>query len=105
MPASKRRVSPVKGRRGDMAPAGRFDFSALVVAIRQAHEQCAAQAIRAVNVNLTLRNWVIGWYIREYEQNGADRATYGDALLEKLSDQLIAAGHKELTARYIRLCR
>jgi predicted nuclease of restriction endonuclease-like (RecB) superfamily len=105
MPSPKGRVLPAKGRRGTAAPAGRLDFSALVAAIRQAHEQCAAQATRAVNVSLTLRNWVIGWYIREYEQNGADRATYGDTLLEKVADRLNAAGHGELTARYLRLCR
>lgn len=74
MPSPKRTVMPAKGRRGETASAGGLSFSALVAAIRQAHEQCAAQATRAVNVGLTLRNWVIGWYIREYEQNGADRA-------------------------------
>ena len=35
-----------------------FDFSALVAAIRQTHEYMAAQAGRAVNISLTLRNWV-----------------------------------------------
>ena len=49
-----------------------FDFADLVTAIRQAHEYMAAQAGRAVNVSLTLRNWVIGCYIREYEHIGAD---------------------------------
>ena len=62
-----------------------FDFGALAAAIRQAHEQMAAQAGRAVNISLTLRNWVIGCYIREYEQNGEDRAYYGRDLLTLLS--------------------
>ena len=65
-----------------------FDFSALVAAIRQTHEYMAAQAGRAVNISLTLRNWMIGCYIREYEQNGADRATYGENLLSSLSQRL-----------------
>ena len=77
----------------------------LVDSIRQAHEHCAAQVSRAVNVNLTLRNWVIGWYVREYEQNGADRAKYGESLLDKVAERLGAAGLNELTARYLRLCR
>ncbi len=34
-----------------------------------------------INVSLTLRNWVIGYYILEYEQRGADRADYGGHLL------------------------
>ena len=49
-----------------------WNFEKLVVSIRQAHEELAAQAGRAVNVSLTLRNWLIGLYIREYEQHGED---------------------------------
>jgi predicted nuclease of restriction endonuclease-like (RecB) superfamily len=82
-----------------------MDFAALVAAIREAHEQCAAQGRRAVNVALTMRNWLVGSYIREYEQNGADRAAYGEGLLDKLSERLISGGFSELTARYLRLCR
>jgi len=82
-----------------------FDFGALVVAIRQAHEQMAAQAGRAVNISLTLRNWVIGCYIREYEQNGADRAQYGSNLLESLSEKLIKAGMEGMAPRTLRLYR
>jgi hypothetical protein len=93
-------------RQAQAGPAARgLDFISLVDAIRQVHERCVVQAGRAVNVSLTLRNWVIGWYIREYEQHGADRATYGEALIDKLSNRLLAAGYKELTARYLRLCR
>jgi len=56
----------------------------LVVAIWQTHEYMAAHAGRAVNISLTLRNWVIGCYIRKYEQNGADRAEYGTQVLDIL---------------------
>ena len=73
--------------------------------IREIHERIAAIVGRAVNVGLTVRNWLIGWYIREYEQAGEDRATYGAALLDKLSERLVAAGFQELTPRYLRLCR
>lgn len=80
-------------------------FQSLVVSIKQAHEQCFARATKAVNVGLTLRNWVIGLYILEYEQGGTDRAKYGSRILERLSVIL----HKELdrcyTDRYLRLCR
>ena len=65
--------------------------------IREIHERIAAIVGRAVNVGLTVRNWLIGWYIREYEQAGEDRATYGAALLDKLSERLVAAGFQELT--------
>ncbi len=84
---------------------GVFDFTALVDSIRQVHAHCAAQANRAVNVSLTLRNWVIGWYVREYEQQGSDRAKYGEALVDRLAERLGATGLDDLTARYLRLCR
>ena len=33
---------------------------------------------------MTLRNWAIGYYIVEYEQDGSDRAEYGSHLLKNL---------------------
>jgi len=63
-------------------------FSALVASIREVHLACAAQASRAVNVSLTLRNWLIGAHIHHYELQGADRASYGDRLLAELSEAL-----------------
>lgn len=65
-----------------------LDFSALVSSIRQVHDHCAAQANRAVNVSLTLRNWAIGGYLHHYQLHGSDRATYGDRLIEKLAAEL-----------------
>ncbi len=37
---------------------------------------------------LTLRNWLIGYHIFEYEQHGSDRAQYGARLLETLAQDL-----------------
>lgn len=62
-----------------------LDFPGLVAAIRQANDALAEQASRAVNVSLTLRNWFIGYYIAEFELQGADRANYGDRLLDELA--------------------
>lgn len=66
----------------------RLTFKNLVASIRQVHEQLATQAGKAVNISLTLRNWVIGRYIAEYQLHGADRAKYGDSLLAELSKKL-----------------
>jgi len=65
-----------------------WNFEKLVGVIRQVHEEMAAQAGRAVNLSLTLRNWLIGAYIAEYELSGADRASYGENLLSELSREL-----------------
>jgi len=45
-------------------------------------------AASAVNQSLTVRNWLFDFYIVEFEQNGEDRATYGDKLIEKLAEKL-----------------
>jgi predicted nuclease of restriction endonuclease-like (RecB) superfamily len=81
------------------------DFTALVDAVRRVHDECAAAVNRTVNTMLTLRNWLIGGYIRDYEQNGADRAQYGIHLLEKLSDSLQGCLDRCYTGRYLGLCR
>jgi predicted nuclease of restriction endonuclease-like (RecB) superfamily len=65
-----------------------LDFTQLVTTIRQAHDELSKQASRAVNISLTLRNWLIGCYIAEYELRGSDRANYGDRLLSELSEAL-----------------
>jgi hypothetical protein len=75
---------------GNSASAGNFD--SLVRAIVQVHERLRFQAAKAVNVSLTLRNWVIGCYIREYELKGSDRAAYGQKLLDVLAARLTARG-------------
>jgi hypothetical protein len=56
-------------------------FSGLLANILTAHRELAAQAGRAVNISLTLRNWLIGYYIAEFELNGKERAEYGNNLL------------------------
>jgi predicted nuclease of restriction endonuclease-like (RecB) superfamily len=80
-------------------------FDRLVSSIRQVHERLASQASRAVNISLTLRNWAIGFYIREYEQKGFDRAGYGQNLIVRLADELKKSLDRCYTDRYLRLCR
>ena len=59
-----------------------MNYESLVKAISQTHEQTQLQATQAVNLALNLRNWLIGYYIFEYQQKGQDRATYGEKLLK-----------------------
>src|SRR5438132_1677298 len=65
-----------------------IDFKTLVREISRTHRHFQTQAVKAVNVALTLRNWMIGCYIREYELKGSDRAAYGERLLQKLALRL-----------------
>jgi len=63
-------------------------FTRLVESIQTAHRELAARAGKAINISLTLRNWLIGCYIAEYELNGKDRAEYGEKLFAQLAKAL-----------------
>ena len=78
---------PKKATKVKAVPS-RSNFAGLVQAVHLVHAQGAAAASRAVNMSLTLRNWLIGMHIYEYEQGGADRAKYGQHLLARLSQAL-----------------
>lgn len=70
----------------------------LVEQIHWIDENLRQEAGKSVNRLLTMRNWLIGYYIVEYEQNGEDRAIYGDRLLQKLAAELTAANKKGMGA-------
>lgn len=65
-----------------------MDFNFLVETISKTHIHFQQQAVKAVNVSLTIRNWLIGFYIVEFELNGEDRSTYGEKLFEELAKRL-----------------
>ncbi|MCL2326905.1 MAG: PDDEXK nuclease domain-containing protein [Bacteroidetes bacterium] len=81
------------------------NFNELVNQIYQTHEAMKGYALKAVNVSLTLRNWLFGFYIVEYEQNGADRAKYGENLIDELYKSLAEKGLKGVVPTSLRLCR
>ena len=70
-------------------------FDLLVDTIHHTHQSFQQKAIKAVNINLTLRNWLIGYYIVEFEQKGEDRAQYGEQLVPSLSKKLGIKGLAE----------
>lgn len=82
-----------------------MNLTSLLLEIQDAHRWFVGQAARQVNTALTLRNWVIGMYLFEYEQKGHDRAKYGDKLLLTLASELSKNGLKNMTDRYLRGCR
>jgi hypothetical protein len=51
---------------------------------------------------LSLRNWLIGAHIVEFEQDGEDRAAYGQRLLQKLADELRRMGYAGLALRNLK---
>ena len=65
-----------------------FDFEQLVQLCLRAHSDSRRSAARTIDRSLVVRNWLFGWYIVEYEQQGADRAEYGAQSLKSLSAAL-----------------
>ena len=78
----------------------------LVKTIDTASRQLLGHAAATVNQALVLRNWMVGSYLIEYEQEGRDRAKYGARLLEALALDLGQRGIKGLSdPRVLRDCR
>lgn len=65
-----------------------MNFEYLVDTISNTHSHFQQQASKAINISLTLRNWLIGFYIVEFELHGEDRAKYGDKLFDELALRL-----------------
>lgn len=72
-----------------------FSFEALTQCITTIHSALQTSAVNAVNRFATIRNWLIGRYIVEYEQCGNDRAQYGVRLLPNLVNSLNISGINE----------
>ena len=79
-----------------------MNFESLVNHISAIQDTLQAQAAHSVNLALTSRNWLMGCYIVEFEQNGEDRAAYGEQLLKKLEKQLNTKGLNERRFREFR---
>jgi predicted nuclease of restriction endonuclease-like (RecB) superfamily len=69
------------------------EYNRLLAGISYINSFSQIAVARAVNQTLTLRNWLIGAYIIEYEQNGIDRAAYGTQLIETLAKDLKQRGN------------
>jgi len=80
-------------------------FDELVSIIKETDNVLKQRAYYAINQMLSIRNWLYGLYIFEFEQNGEDRATYGSHLLENLSKPLVNAGIKAASDRDLRKYR
>lgn len=61
-----------------------MNFEQLATIITDTHQQLQQSAVKAVNQCQTMRNWLIGFYIVEFEQNGEDRAQYGGVSFKEI---------------------
>ena len=84
-----------------MAPT----LATLTDQIAHVHDRAQVAAVQQVNYWLTARNWLVGWYLVEYEQQGSDRAAYGERVLGELARSLRARGVSGLALTNLKLCR
>lgn len=82
-----------------------MDFNQLIKFLTDTHDIFQTRAFQTVNINLTLRNWFFGMYIVEYEQNGQDRANYGDAVISEIAEKFKVSAIKWLYFNNLNLYR
>lgn len=70
-------------------------FDELTKIIRDTHDAALTTAVKAINRMQTMRNWLYGYYIIEFEQHGKDRAEYGTQLLKRLEERVNRKGLTE----------
>lgn len=78
-------------------------FEELAVSIKDINMKAGNAAKGAVNQLMTMRNWCIGYYIVEYEQDGKDRAEYGSALLKNLEKRISEKGMNSTLFKWCRI--
>src|SRR5512144_3428550 len=71
-------------------------YTQLLTAIDTTSQNLLGRVAAAVNQALVIRNWFVGAYIVEFEQNGEDRARYGEKLIPKLAADLKTRGIRGL---------
>jgi len=79
-----------------------MNFISLINQFQVTHDTFFTSAAKAVNIRMTIRNWLFGYYIVEYEQNGEDRARYGSRLLKELSNMIPIKGISETNLKIFR---
>lgn len=67
-------------------------FNDLASIVQTTHDAAQSSAVKAINRMQTMRNWLISYYIVEFEQHGKDRAEYGTQLLKKLEERVDRKG-------------
>ncbi len=64
------------------------DYPGLVSGVTELLDAARRASVRTVNAFMTATYWEVGRRIVEFEQNGSDRAKYGDAVVERLAADL-----------------
>ena len=82
------------------------DFARLVELGERMDRELQARAVRTVDHSLVLCNWIFGWYIEEFENDGAERSEfYGRTLIGRLPGMLIDNALKSYSPTHLQKFR
>ena len=82
-----------------------MNIDLLISTIEKASSHLQQRALTSVNQALVIRNWLIGHYLVAYEQNGDDRAKYGEKLLDSIAKELKKKKIKGMSFTNLKLFR
>jgi predicted nuclease of restriction endonuclease-like (RecB) superfamily len=80
-------------------------FDKLILNIEKINSDLQLKALQSVNQALTIRNWMIGHHIYEYEQGGQDRAKYGKVIINELAKELSSKGLRGMSSTNLKMYR
>ena len=104
MNLARTKSPPARAPRKTSAPATAATYGHLLGDIDTLLVTARRHTARAINTCMTATYWHVGRYIVEFEQNGADRANYGDALLEILASDLTEKHGRGFSKRNLHYC-
>lgn len=81
-----------------------MNFDLLIESICFTNNALKLRVSNTISQSLTIRNWLVGYYIIEFEQNGLDRAKYGNKLMPKIAASLKEHSLKGFSTTNLRLC-
>ena len=102
---SKKKESKSFDSAGDLIPLSLPTTSDCVADIRDIILRARASVVRHVNIVMPLAYWLVGRRIVVEEQQGKDRAAYGERLLERVSRELTEIFGDGFGEPHLRNCR
>jgi len=82
-----------------------MDFEQLILFLNRINKHIRESSSQTGNTSFCLRNWFLGFYIVEFEQNGKDRAGYGKSSMSNIMALMKSMGMRNIDERELRRYR
>lgn len=103
IPGNKKKT--FKHMKKEIIKTNNHNYQDMLKSIGKVIDEARKKIVRDINITQATAYWHIGRIIVEYEQNGVSRAEYGNALIAKLSRDMLAhygRGFSEINLRNMR---